>query len=76
MGLLLAVVADRFNRASFEGGLAADLFFRSRGLFEDVGIAVGIVACKVIRRLGTTGIAVDALIIDEKLPVDVVTPFF
>ena len=63
--LLVAVVADRFDRAAFHRLLAERGFGVVFGLFENVAVTAVVVAGEIGGRRFATEIAVDALIIDE-----------
>ncbi len=67
----LAVIADRFDRATFHGFLAELLFFRSFGLLIDVGVTAIVVTGEVGRSGFPAQIAVDALVIDIKLTLNI-----
>ena len=64
---LFAVVSDCLHRAPFHGLLAKSFFFRSRGLFKNVGMSTVVVTSKFGRRRFTAQIAVDTLVVDVKL---------
>ena len=61
---LLAVIADRLNRATFFGFFAASFFLGIFGLFMNERIAAVVVAFEIIRSRFAAEIAVNALIID------------
>src|SRR2546430_12630747 len=64
---LRAVVADRFDGATFHRFFAEALFLRRLWLFIDVGMAAVVVSLEIGGRGFAAQIAVDALIIDVKL---------
>ena len=72
--LFIAVVANGFDRAAFEGFHAHFDFFRSRGLLHNEGIAAVITAREEIRRRFAAQIAVDALLIDVEFSLNVIGP--
>jgi hypothetical protein len=73
-GLFVAVVADRFNRAAFQGFHAErDLIFGRRLLVHE-GIATFVMTCEKARRGLATQVTVDALLIDKKFAGNVVLP--
>jgi len=61
---LRAVVADRFDWATFHRFFAEALFLRRLWLFIDVGMAAVVVSLEIGGRGFAAQIAVDALIID------------
>jgi len=75
VGGLLAVVADGFNGAAFEGFHAQRGIFFSFRLLVDKGIATFVVPGKERRRGLATEITVDALLIDVELAGGVLLPF-
>lgn len=72
--LRLAVASNRLDRAGLEGRLATCFFFRGSRLLIDEGVSVFVVSGEIIGSLGSTGIAVDALIIHIELPGFIVRP--
>jgi hypothetical protein len=73
--VLGAVIADRFDRATFLGFLAQRFLLRSLRLLEDERVAAVFVPGEIARRRFTAEIAVDALVIDVKLSRDVLGIF-
>jgi len=72
---ILAVVADGFDRAAFEGFHALlDPFFGSR-LFVDEGITAVLIAGKVVGRGFAAQITINALLVHVKLTRNVLGPF-
>lgn len=65
--LLVAVVSDGFDRATFEGFHALLFFFGVFGLLDHVGVASVLIARKILRRGFPAQVAVDALLIDIEL---------
>src|SRR5438067_11985686 len=68
LSILGAVVADRFDRATFHRFLAKAFFFGRFRLLVDVGMAAVVVTFEVRGRGLATQIAVDALLIDIEFP--------
>lgn len=71
----VAVVADGFDRAAFQGLHAEADFFLSSRLFMDKGIAAFIMSCEESWSCFAAEIAVDALLIDVELARRVFRPF-
>lgn len=67
-----AVVADGFDRATFHRFLAESLFFGAFRLLVDVGVTSVVIAGEIGRSGLATQIAIDALVIDVELALDVV----
>jgi hypothetical protein len=61
--VLAAVVANRFDRATFLGFLATGFFFRRFWLLVNEGVAAVLIALEIIRGGLAAQIAIDALII-------------
>lgn len=70
--LLVSVTADCLDRTAFHGLFTESPLFRGSGLLVDVGIPPVLVAGEVVGRGFTAEITIDALVIDIKLPDDVV----
>jgi len=68
---ILAVVADRFDRATFHRFFAARFFLRILRLLVNVGMSTVIVALEICRRGFAAQIAIDTLVVDVKFPGDV-----
>ena len=68
-----AIVADGLDGAGVESFFAELLFAWCCGLFEYVGIAVFVVASKIFGRSVAADVTVDALAVDVKSSVNVVT---
>lgn len=69
--LLVAVVANGFDRAAFEGFHALSGFFFVLRLFENVGISLVVGSLEVVRCGFTAQVAVDALTVDVEFAVGV-----
>lgn len=71
----LAVVADGLDRAALHGFLTLGLFFGRLGLLVNETVAPVVVAFEVGRSGFPAKIAVDALVINVELPIDVLWIF-
>ena len=69
--LLRAVAADRLDRATFHRLFAQSFFLGRFGLFINIGMAAVIVATEIRRSGFTAKVAIDALVIDIELSVDI-----
>jgi hypothetical protein len=65
---LSAVVTDRFDRAAFHRFLAKTFFLGRLRLLVDVGVTTVVVALEIRGRGLPAQIAIDALLVDIKLP--------
>ena len=68
---LPSVTADRFDRTTFHRFFTERFLFRRFRLFVNIGMAAVVVALEIGRCSLTTQVAVDALIIDIELPLNV-----
>jgi len=65
---LRAVIADRFDRATFHRFFAKRFLFGRLGLLVNVGVTAVVVALEIGRRCFAAQIAIDALFIDIGFP--------
>jgi len=73
--LLVAVVADGFDRAAFEGFHALSRFLFVLRLLENVGISLVVGSLEVVRCGFAAQVAVDALTVDVELAAGVFCVF-
>ena len=71
-GKLSSRVADGFNRATFHCLFALSFFVRRGGLLVNEGVPTVVIPREVVGSRFAAQIAIDALVIDEKLSCDVV----
>jgi hypothetical protein len=75
LSILRAVVADGFDWAAFHCLFAKRFFLGCFRLFIDVGMAAVVIPFEIRRRRLPAQIAVNALVIDIKLPGNVLRVF-
>ena len=74
LSYLSSIVTNGFDWTSFHGSFRAGFFLRSRGLLVNIRVAVFVIPGEIIWRFGAACVAINALVVDEKLAGDVVSP--
>lgn len=72
---VLTVVSDGLDWATVHGLLAESLLFRSFGLLVNIAVTTIVITLEICRSSLATQIAVDALVIHENFPLNVVAVF-